>query len=273
MLLVAPPGTEAEVICRHLADEGAASRNVADAGQAAGLAAAAAAAGEGYEAVLIDARIGPEPAAALQAMRAAAGQRLPAAVMVPPGRRRNIEEMRTGGFDAYLVRPVRRASLQRIAERLLESGGGFEEDPGGRRPATPVTATRHGLRVLLAEDDEINALLLRSVLRRFGHDVVEVGDGEAAVPAAADAGLGLAFIDLHMPKQDGFAAARAIRTDEQAAGRRRLLLVAISADPRPLMRDQALAAGFDRFLPKPIDPDGLRDILDEAGARKAQPAG
>ena len=220
------------------------------------------AAAEGYDLMLLDQRIAADPAAALKTIREAAGTDLPAAILVSPGRHKAIAKFRGNGFDAYLVRPLRRTSLLRITERLISGDGGFAFDPGGqpRTPSVlPIEAT--GLRVLVAEDDDINSLLLRSMLLRQGHEITEVSDGEAAVRAAAAAAYDVILLDLQMPKMGGIEAARAIRLVERQRGSPGATLIAVTADARSESREAALAAGFDRYLEKPMTLEALRELL------------
>ena len=88
------------------------------------------------------------------------------------------------------------------------------------------------LEVLLAEDNEINALLVRAVLEGLGHTVTEVRDGAAAVAAVKQRGGRFAaiLIDLHMPGLDGIAAAREIRAFERRSGAPRAAILALTAD-------------------------------------------
>jgi len=222
--------------------------------------------------VLVDQRIPPDAGTALERIRRAAGARLPAAVLIEPGRRGEIEALRGSGFDAYLVRPVRRSSLLRIAGEIIAATGGFHVDPSDERPARPDTRRRaeRSLDILLAEDNEINALLVRAVLEGLGHSVTEVRDGLAAVAAAtaADAHFAVVLMDLHMPRLDGLAAARLIRAYESRARPHagRAVIVALTADVLAETRAEASAAGIDAVLAKPIAPDSLRRVLADLAA-------
>ena len=212
VLIVAPSGAEPPVLARHLADSGAAARLAGSANEAAAVIGAATAAGQPHDAILVDARVMPDAAAALARIREAAGRRVPAAVLIQPGRRGDIEALRKAGFDAYLVRPVRRASLTRIVAEIVAGDGSFRIDPSDARPRQAAPSRRAGapLSVLVAEDNEINALLARAVLEGLGHEVTEVRDGLAAVQAATGrrGGFDAILMDLHMPGLDGLAAVR-----------------------------------------------------------------
>ena len=271
ILIVAPDGAEPPALARQLADHGAAARVAATANEAAGLIGAATAAGQPHDAVIVDARTGPSSAAALALVREAAGRRVPAAVMIEPARRGEVESLRKAGFDAYLVRPVRRSSLFRIVGEII-AGGDFRADPGDealRRRVTPPRRAAASLDVLLAEDNEINALLARAVLEGLGHRVTEVRDGSAAVAIAAGRRFDAILMDLHMPGLDGPAAVRAIRSDERRTGAPRSAILAVTADVLAETRAEALAAGVDAILAKPMTPDALRRALAEVAGRDA----
>jgi signal transduction histidine kinase/CheY-like chemotaxis protein len=266
ILLVAPDGAEPPVLARMLAERHADVRRAGRAVEGAALAGAAAAAKLGYDAALIDTRIAPDAAAALARIREAAGTRLPAIVLIEPTERGKVEQLRASGFDAYLVRPVRRASLVKIVGDVL-GGAAFAVDPADILPrrARPPRRAARSLEILLAEDNEINALLSRAVLEGLGHQVSEVRDGAAAVAAAAERPGRFAAIlmDLHMPGLDGIAAAKAIRIAEEEAGLERAAILAVTADVFPETRAAAVAAGIDAVLEKPVAPDRLRRLLAE----------
>ena len=270
ILIVAPPGAEPPILADNLAGAGASVRIVASADEAAALAGAATAAAMAYHAVLLDQRVRPEAGRALRLIREAAGAPLAAAVLIEPGRRGAVEDLKANGFDAYLVRPVRRSSLMRIAVEMVAATPGFHIDPSDARPprAEPMPPARRSLEVLLAEDNEINALLVRAVLEGLGHTVSEVHDGLAAVAAAtaADAHFGIVLMDLHMPRLDGLAAARLIRAHEARSGKGRTAIMALTADVLAETRAEAEAAGIDAILVKPIAPDSLRRVLSDLAA-------
>src|SRR5262249_30640960 len=119
ILVVAPAGAEPPILARSLTEAGASARRVESASQAAGLVGAAAAAALPYHAVLVDQRALPDAGTVLLRIREAAGVPLSAAVLIEPGRRGEIEALRGNGFDAYVVRPVRRSSLLRITAAII----------------------------------------------------------------------------------------------------------------------------------------------------------
>jgi CheY-like chemotaxis protein len=142
--------------------------------------------------------------------------------------------------------------------------------------AARVHGTPDGLAILVAEDNEINALLAKALLQRLGHRPTIVTTGDAAVAAwrageSTSAGGGgrfdLVLMDVHMPGSDGIAATRTIRAIEMAGHARRTPIIALTANALDEDRDSCLAAGMDGFLTKPLDRERLADAL--ATAAKA----
>jgi len=120
---------------------------------------------------------------------------------------------------------------------------------------------RSGLHILLAEDNPINMLLIRELLRRRGHKVTEVTNGNAAVQAMMEGRFDLLLTDIHMPGMDGIEATRAIRAGELRSGSHRTPIVALTADVLESGRHSCLEAGMDGFLTKPVDPSHLEEMF------------
>ncbi|HEY0267576.1 MAG TPA: ATP-binding protein [Rhizomicrobium sp.] len=141
----------------------------------------------------------------------------------------------------------------------------LEDHPVAARSASPAhppaRSAEEGLRILLAEDNPINMMLIRELLRRRGHSVKEVTTGEAAVQAMLDGQYDLLLTDIHMPGMDGIEAARAIRAGEARTGRIRTPIVALTADALEAGKRQCQEAGMDGFLTKPVDPAELEEMF------------
>jgi CheY-like chemotaxis protein len=141
----------------------------------------------------------------------------------------------------------------------------MEDHPAAARSAGPALApsrsAEDGLRILLAEDNPINMMLIRELLRRRGHTVTEVTTGNAAVQAMLGGGFDLLLTDIHMPGMDGIEAARAIRAGEARSGRPRIPIVALTADALENGKRSCREAGMDGFLTKPVDPAEMEEMF------------
>src|SRR6202035_5065884 len=141
-------------------------------------------------------------------------------------------------------------------------------EPPAEKP--PVAVTR-GLTVLVAEDNEINALLMRSLLTRLGHQAVIATNGEAALEswlAAESAGTpyDLVLMDIQMPQLDGIETTKRIRAREAAQLGRQTPILALTANTLVEDRYACFEAGMDGFLVKPLDREKLADALNRLGA-------
>ncbi len=130
------------------------------------------------------------------------------------------------------------------------------------KPAPPTELA--GLRVLVAEDNEVNQEVVIHLLSRMGCRATVVGDGQAAVDAlsAEPDGYDAVLMDCQMPVLDGFAAATEIRRLEATVdGGRSVPILALTASAIVGDRERCLAAGMDGYVTKPIQPGELRDAL------------
>ncbi|GIK48613.1 MAG: hybrid sensor histidine kinase/response regulator [Alphaproteobacteria bacterium] len=177
-------------------------------------------------------------------------------VLVPQEQRDAIEVCRAAGLAHYTLKPIRRRSL---AERIKVALGQADRtvvEQVEQADAAPLAL--NGTRVLLAEDNPINALLARTLLARAGCIVTDVRDGEEAVAAAAEAAFDLILLDIRMPHLDGLAAAQRIRTGGGPSAEAPIL--ALTADAGEAERARALQAGMDDFITKPIDAARLLTV-------------
>jgi PAS domain S-box-containing protein len=195
-------------------------------------------------------------------------------VLIRPAERHELPALKAAGFTGYLVKPVRAASLaaRLTAEEAFDSAL-------SETAATPVNGEGDGkgngkdkgLSILVAEDNEINALLARALLVRLGHRPTIAGNGAAAVESwaaarAAGSPYDLVLMDVQMPVMDGMEAARRIRAAEADGPPTPML--ALTANAYAEDRDACLAAGLDGLLVKPLNRERLRETL-EIVARRA----
>jgi len=127
-------------------------------------------------------------------------------------------------------------------------------------PGRPAARSERPLRLLLAEDNATNALLAVRLLQRAGHSVAHVTTGVAAVEAAGRERFDVILMDLHMPELDGLEATRAIRAAARP-GERRVPIIALTANALSEDTERCREAGMDAHLRKPLDPAGLRAVV------------
>ena len=140
-------------------------------------------------------------------------------------------------------------------------------DDGRRSGRKPPTRKRRGLSILVAEDNEINALLARALLQQARPRPDVVASGDAALEAflaarAAGTPFDLVLMDVRMPGIDGLEATRRIRAAEAASGDARTPIVALTANAFAEDREACLAAGMDAFLSSRSTASGWRRALE-----------
>jgi len=117
------------------------------------------------------------------------------------------------------------------------------------------------LRVLVADDDPVNATIARRYVERLGHETTIAGTGTEALTLLREGRFDLALIDLHFPDVDGIEVVRSFSSEGAGAGARSVFLVAMTANAGPEAVALCRAAGMDDFLSKPLNPDELRHLL------------
>jgi CheY-like chemotaxis protein len=114
------------------------------------------------------------------------------------------------------------------------------------------------LRVLLVDDCPDTLMSMALLLQLWGHETREARDGETALEVAATYEPDVILLDIGMPGLDGLEVARRLRQQE----RERVLLICVSGFGREVDRQEALEAGCDLHLVKPVDLDDLRNLLE-----------
>ena len=246
------------------------------------LASEAAAQGMPFSALLTDTANVAAAARIVPLLHASEGRSLRAVVIIDPGERANIPSFRAQGFNGYLVRPVRPLSA---LTQLFGAAEAKERTGTGAPRALPTPASRpdtaSGLSILLAEDNDINALLACTVLEKSGARVVRARDGADAIAKARrelaeGRGFDLVLMDIHMPDMDGVEAAQGIRTlypGDARPGEARPPIVALTANAFAEDRATYLAAGLDDYLAKPFEKRDLTALLSRWRRREADDEG
>ena len=154
--------------------------------------------------------------------------------------------------QAWLTKPLRRHQLGETVRTLLSSAE-------GREPVRAAAAARHeaaalppGLRVLLAEDNEVNQLVAQAHLAALGCAVTVANNGHEALGLWGVGRFDLVLMDCHMPVMDGYEASLALREVERLCGARPVPIVALTANALEGARERCLAAGMNDHLAKPF---------------------
>ncbi len=229
--------------------------------------------GAHFDAVIVDAGDTERTASLFEQAREAAGPGtiVKTILVVDASERSEISPLKERGLDAYLVRPIRPMSL-------FAQISGDEHDPVAAALRSPQDGS-HTLavvpgggssqrRALLAEDNQINALLARKMLEKSGWQVVHVSNGREAVETMNRVIEGrlsppfdLVLMDIHMPEMDGIEATQEIRRLMDEASHQAPPIVALTANAMPEERQHYLESGLDDYLAKPFERDDLEELL------------
>jgi CheY-like chemotaxis protein/anti-sigma regulatory factor (Ser/Thr protein kinase) len=134
--------------------------------------------------------------------------------------------------------------------------------PYSAAPAAQVNSEPTRTRILAAEDNDTNRLVLGAIIDVFGFDCTFVENGEQAVFAWSDGLFDVVLMDVHMPRMDGLQATREIRARERAEGRMKTPIIALTASALEHQVNECLAAGMDIHVAKPIQIATLRAAID-----------
>jgi signal transduction histidine kinase/CheY-like chemotaxis protein len=227
-------------------------------------------AGRPPELILLDGRMpGMDGFAVAERIRATPGfTALPIMLLTSDAGRDDLARCQALGITRYLIKPIAPSELRAA---LLDAVG----SPAPPAPAAtpPASAPGRPLRVLVAEDNEVNQKLVTRMLEKLGHTVVLAINGVQALSVADRETFDLALMDVEMPEMDGLTAAAAIRRHETERGRPRLPIIALTACALAEDRQRCLAAGMDAYLAKPLCGEALARALDQvtAGAGPSGP--
>jgi CheY-like chemotaxis protein len=200
--------------------------------------------------------------AATRAIRRAVGEHVPIIIISAYDWSEIEQEARAAGANAFITKPLFRSRLATTFNRLL----GEEEEA---TPAVPLEELEHMdfsmYRVLLVEDNELNAEIAAEFLKRTGLNVETAEDGSEAVErvgASADGYFDLIFMDIMMPKMNGYDAARAIRSMNREYCRR-VPIIAMTANAFAEDVQAAKTVGMNGHIAKPLEVRALIATLEK----------
>ncbi|MHA7871200.1 MAG: response regulator [Hyphococcus sp.] len=172
------------------------------------------------------------------------------------------------GVDGYLVKPARSTLLfQTIVGILCNPGGGYIAEREKPQITARLTRKRKPVadrtRILLAEDNEVNQLVVRHMLEEDLFELDVVADGQAALDTVTESkkAFDLILMDVSMPVMDGYETARAIRAFEASANLAATPIVCLTAHVMASDVERSQVAGMDDFLPKPVSKTKLDAVI------------
>jgi PAS domain S-box-containing protein len=223
------------------------------------------------------ARIAPlELAQSIQSHEPIAATRL--MLLAPLGWDMPDPELRRAGFAGQITSPVRQSKLvSSIAAALVGKPAVAAKAPAPAGPGNGATAGSppavSRVRILVAEDNEVNQIVIAEMLARAGFECQIAATGREAVQALQSEPFRMVLMDCQMPEMDGFEATRAIRVWEAAQDTPpRVPIVALTANAVKGDRDRCLAAGMDSYLSKPINHAQLVECLTKYLGSEVVPA-
>ncbi len=254
--------------------------------------------GEAFDVLISDAVEASDFAQKLARMaKQHAGRPVKGLMLIEATDRHDFEALRHKGYDSYVTRPVRHISLLRQLDTLGSSQTAPHPEPyqSDFAPKT-LTPVNRGLtsnaqveapsaadpsaiaqepgsfvqkvRILLAEDNEINALLGCRLLEHMGYDVTHVTDGQLALTeiknADSDRQFDVVLMDIHMPHMDGIRATQEIRAYEEYCGlyQNPVPIIALTANAFDDVKTECYSVGMNAYLAKPFAREELREIIE-----------
>jgi PAS domain S-box-containing protein len=166
----------------------------------------------------------------------------------------------TGHSIAVVCRPLQASPFRSAITKILNAEAPVTEQKVAEEPPLPAAS----LRILLVEDNPVNQLVARGMLRRLGYAPAEAVNGEEALHKLDTADFDVVLMDLQMPVMDGITATREIRSRYPTS--RQPIIIALTANALKGDRERFLDEGMDDYLSKPLKLEQLREALRKAAA-------
>jgi CheY-like chemotaxis protein/HPt (histidine-containing phosphotransfer) domain-containing protein len=175
------------------------------------------------------------------------------------------DDLQQAEFTSWIRQPYRKSQLWNVIVGIATEGTNFEQKRGEKRSALS-DVTFQGSRVLVAEDNQVNQVLAREMLKALGCATQIVPSGVEAIKVFKEGDYDLILMDCQMPRMDGFETTQKIRELEEIMrskqSAQRVPIVALTAHAMKGDRERCLAAGMDDYLSKPFKQSDLAEVLD-----------
>ena len=224
-------------------------------------------AGESFDVAIIDMHMPEMDGVALAREMRHRSVALPLVLFSSLGRREAGDDEHL--FAAHLTKPIRQSQLyDTLVGLFAEEAPKVAPLPAATSRLDPQLASRHPLRILLAEDNVVNQKLALRILQQMGYRADLASNGIEAVESVGRQVYDVVLMDVQMPEMDGLDAARQICARWEPHERPRI--VAMTANAMQGDRDMCLAAGMDDYLTKPIRVDRLVEALSQVQPRRTR---
>ncbi len=193
-------------------------------------------------------------------------------LVTPLGARVNALQSQRIGFAGILNKPLRHSEIFNLLVSTLARPN--DDGPAGgtakARPAAtkahqaepfPHLPARAGARILIVEDNLTNQQVAQAILKKLGLQAELASNGAEALRHLAHSRYDLVLMDVQMPEMSGLEAAQHIRNPQSAVLDHQIPIIAMTANALKEDRERCLAAGMNDYLPKPIKPQDLSEIL------------
>ena len=272
-LVVDDIGVNRRILCEQLASWGFDADAAADGDKALAMLRAAQARGEPYHFAILDLCMPDMDGETLtRAIKSDDSIRHTALlILTSVDRAGDARKFRGLGVGAYLVKPVRSVLLHETVVKLLQDADGLIEDDGvvfveaapASAPAPEALTAPKRLRVLLAEDNEVNQLVIKHMLDPNHYELLIAANGAKAVEIyeGEEQGFDLVLMDVSMPEMDGYEATRKIRDFERSRQRAHTPIICLTAHVLMSDIERSTEAGMDDFLSKPVSRDKLDSVI------------
>ena len=186
-------------------------------------------------------------------------------MMTSIGKRGDGRRFKDIGFSAYLTKPVKQSQFYDCLALVT----GKQKDTTYDQPAVFVTRhsiaehQKHRVRILLAEDNEINQKVALGILQNFGYRTDVVSNGKEAVEAMESISYDIVLMDCQMPQMDGYVATKEIRSSQSKVLNHKVPIIAMTAHTMKGDREKCMAAGMDDYIPKPMHPEKFLKVIEK----------
>jgi signal transduction histidine kinase/DNA-binding response OmpR family regulator len=160
--------------------------------------------------------------------------------------------------DRIINKPVKTAVLLRTLQELNQDGTARKSSPSTARGAGSM---KPGCRVLVADDNAVNRMLVMHLLRKMGATIHSVANGFEALQALREDDFDVVLMDCQMPEMDGYETTRLLRRPETLCKNRDVPVIALTANALATDREKCIAAGMTDYLSKPVNRESLEQAL------------